>query len=48
MAKTNAEKQRDFTARKKAEGLILFKAWLPPAVVEAVKKFLKELERGEK
>jgi len=47
MAKTNAEKQRDFTARKKAEGLILFKAWLPPAVVDAVKKFLAGLDKQD-
>lgn len=48
MAKTNKEKQQEYVARQRAKGLLHFQAWLSPAVVEAVKKFLKELERGEK
>lgn len=48
MRKTNAERQRIFKARREAEGRKQFNFWLTPAVAEAVKKFLKELERGEK
>lgn len=48
MALADAEKQKNYRARKKAKGLKPVLLYLTPAVEEAVKKFLKELERGEK
>ena len=39
MAKSDAERQRVLTAKRKAEGWK--RLWIPPTLLEAVKKLLK-------
>jgi hypothetical protein len=47
MPQTPAQRQQALYERRKASGLVLVRAWVPPAQVPKVKRFIERLvKRG--
>ena len=48
MPKTPAERQQALYERRKREGLVLVRAWLPREIAERVKRFIERLVKGKR
>lgn len=44
--KTTKERQRDFRAARKAEGLVLFREWIPRECIETLRRIAAEMRAG--